>query len=38
MNRRNNMQKEKQRRRRFINGDGSEGKCNEKNGSNVKCS
>ncbi len=29
------MTKEKQRRRRFVYGDGSEGRCNEKNGSNV---
>lgn len=28
--RRNYMTKEKQRRRRFVNGDGSERKCNEK--------
>lgn len=32
------MTKEKQRRRRFVYGDGSEGRCNENNGSNVKFS
>ncbi|AAS40611.1 hypothetical protein BCE_1682 [Bacillus cereus ATCC 10987] len=36
--RRNYMTKEKQRRRRFVYGDGSEGRCNENNGSNVKFS